>query len=325
MKRVDLTSEQLENVIKHRQMGLSWLRVEKATGTSRRVAQRSYEQWQRARSIRELENVRVRVGEIEFEGHIDVITRLAQHLVEHLAVPDYPSFSRDAGAHFTSLMETEIAVVRPEALWTPKAVSTASEARVKARNVRRNRLLLESLKQHTADTFPWDSLKGWMEGWDTCCRVFPGVRTLIGGVINDTFSQFPDVDKWFVIKNKERKPLAILEEGTQDVLWQGIVAGEAAVARNMIYSEGVELKEMKALQITVGLRSLTQREHRDMVPSFVDLCHRVIKDLWDSNEVKEVTGAVEKMRVVVEELEAVLEPLVLRPQILRTRCKLCPA
>ena len=66
-----------------------------------------------------------------------------------------------------------------------------------------------------------------MEGWDTCYRAFPGVRTLIGVVLNNTFSLFPDVDKWFVIGNMERKPLDILEEGIQDALGKAIVAGEA--------------------------------------------------------------------------------------------------
>ena len=325
MKRVDLTKEQLEDVIRHRQGGLSWLRVQNATGVSRRVAQRSYEQWQRARSIRELENVRVRVGEIEFGGHIDILTRLAQGLVEHLLIPEYPSFVRDAGAHLTLLMEREFIVIRPEALDRQEALSTASPDRIKTRNVRRNRLLLESLRQHTADTFKWDSLNDWMESWDTCYRVFPGVRTLIGGIIANTFSPFPELDEWFVINNKDHKPLDILEEGIQEVLWKGIVAGEVGTATNMIYGKSVELMDVEILQINVGVRTLSQKDNREMIPSFVDLCHGVIEKLWDAGEVKEVRETVEKMQSVAGEMESVLEPLLLRPQILRTRCKLCPA
>ena len=163
MKRVDLTKEQLEDVIRHRQGGLSWLKIQNATGVSRRVAQRSYEQWQRARSIRELENVRVKVGEIEFEGHLDMLTRLAQGLVERLSIPEYPSFARDAGAHLTLLMESEIIVIRQEALRRQKDLSPASQDRLKSRNERRNRLLLESLKEHTADKFQWGLVDDWME------------------------------------------------------------------------------------------------------------------------------------------------------------------
>jgi len=319
MKRVDLTPKQLEDVIRHRQGGLSWLRIEKTTGISRRVAQRSYEQWQKARSIRELENVRVKVGEIEFEGHLDVLTRLAQYIVEHLSIPEYPSFSRDASTYLLSLMEKEIVVIRAE------VVSTANEDKVRARNIRRNQLLFECLKEHTADKFRWGLLNDWMEGWDTCFRVFPGVRTLIDGVISNTFSRFPNLDKWFVIKNKEHKPLDILEEGIQDVLWKGIVAGEIGTAIDMIYGKSVKLMEAELLQITVGIRSLLQRENREMVPSFVDLCHGVMEELWNAGEVKEIMKAVDKMKAVAGELQAVLEPLVLRPMILHTRCKLCPA
>ncbi|MFC1985432.1 hypothetical protein ACFLWC_00385 [Chloroflexota bacterium] len=325
MKRVDLSPEQLEEVIRHRQGGQSWLAVQNATGISRRVAQRAYEQWQRARSIRELENVRVKVGEIEFGGHLDMLTRLAEYLIEHLTIPEYPSFSRDAGAHFTLLMEREIIVIRQEALYMQEALSKANPDRIKARNVRRNRLLLESLKEHTADKFRWDLLDSWMQGWDTCYRVFPGVRNLIGEVIGNTFRPFPGLNEWFVINNKDRKAVDILEEGIQDVLWKGIVAGEVETATGMVYGKSIDLMEVEVLQIAIGARTLVQKENREMAPSFVDLCHGIIKELWGAGRVKEVRKAVEKMQSVIEEMEAVLEPLVLRPQILHTRCQLCPA
>ncbi len=319
MKRVDLTDEQLQDVIRQRRAGLSWVKVEKATGVSRRVAQRAYREWEKARSIRELENVRVKVGEIEFEGHVDDLTRAARYFIDHRVVPDYPSFARDADKHIESLMDQEIIVIPSE------AGSGASEARLKARNKRRNQLLLEALKQHTADIFDWRSLDDWMEGWNTCHRVFPGVKNLITEKVNATFGRFPDVDSWFVINDKERKPLDILGEGIQDALWQGIVAGEVAEAMAVISGESIELAGSEVLKITIGKRTLIQKENRDAVPSLVDLCHDVIYDLWESGEVQEVAAAVKKMRSVVDEMEAVLEPLVLRPQILRTRCKLCPA
>jgi len=326
MKRIDLSREQLEEVIRHRQGGLSWFRIQDKTGISRRVAQRSYEQWERARSIRELENVRVKVGEIEMQGHIDVLDRFAQRLVEHISVPEYPSFARDAGAHFTLLMEREIVVIRREGSSVPEDKSPASNDKVKARNVRRNRLLLESLKEHTADKFRWDSLDGWMDAWDTCNRVFPGVRTRIGEIISQTFSSFPDLDEWFEIKNRDHKTLDILEEGMQDVLWKGIVTGDMGTVREMVYSNNIELAEgVEVLQITIGIRKLVQKDHREMAPSFVELCRGIIKELWVTGEVKEIRKAVEKMQSVVEEMEEVLEPLVFRPLILHTRCRLCPA
>jgi hypothetical protein len=319
MRRVELTEEQLQDVIRNRQAGLSWVKVEKATGVSRRVAQRAYREWEKARSIRELQNVRVKVGEIEFEGHIDALTRLAQHLIDHYSVPDYPSFIRDADQHMESLMEMEIIVMPTE------AGSLASEARLKARNKRRNRLLLDALKQHSADIFDWRSLDDWKEGWNTCHRVFPGVEKLISEEINTTFSRFPDMDRWFTINSKERKPLDIIREGIQDALWQGIVTGEVVEAVAMISDKSIEFKGAEVIGITIGKRPLYQKENRDMDPSVVDLCRDVIKDLWESAEVQEVAAAVKKMQAVVEEMEAVLEPLVLRPQILRTRCNLCPA
>jgi hypothetical protein len=320
MKRVDLTDEQLQDVIRQRRAGLSWVKVERATGVSRRVAQRAYREWEKARSIRELENVRVKVGEIEFEGHVNDLARAARYFIDHRVVPDYPSFPRDADKHIESLMEMEIIVIPAE------AGSEASEARLKARNKRRNQLLLDALKQHTADIFDWRSLDDWKEGWNTCHRVFPGVKNLISEKVNATFGRFPDIDSWFDFKKGEHnKPLDIIKWGIKDALWQGIVAGNVAAATAVISSKSIELAGSEALQITIGKRNLDQKEKRDAVPSLVDLCHDVIYDLWESGEVQEVAAAVKKMRSVVDEMEAVLEPLVLRPQILRTRCKLCPA
>ncbi|MFC1982553.1 hypothetical protein ACFLV5_02035 [Chloroflexota bacterium] len=286
---------------------------------TRRVAQRAYREWEKARSIRELENVRVKVGEIEFEKHVDALTHLAQHLVDHLMVPEYPSFARDAGTHMALLMDREVLTIPAE------AGSRASEAVLKARRVRRNRLLLESLKQHTADTVDWDLLENWTEGWDTCCRSLPQVITLIGETIKAAFSEFQDFDTWFIGKNRERQALDILGEGIQDALWQGIVAGDAAAATAMMSSKSIELAGSEVLEITIGKRLLNQRENRDMAPSIIDLCCGAINDLWVSAEVQEVVAAVEKMQAVVEEMETALEPLVLRPHILHTRCKLCPA
>jgi hypothetical protein len=83
--------------------------------------------------------------------------------------------------------------------------------------------------------------------------------------------------------------------------------------------------DVELLHITIGGRSLLQRENREMDPSLVDLCWRIINELWGRDDTKEVREAVDRMRGVVEELETALEPLLLRPHILRTRCRLCPA
>lgn len=318
MKRVDLTPEKLEDVIRHRQGGLSWLAVEKATGISRRVAQRSYEQWEKARSIRELQNVRVRVGEIQFQRHVDMLTRWAESLVDHLSLPEYPSFSADAGTYFSTMMEKDMA--GPPAEETPRG----KENRARERNIRQNRLLFESLKAHTADKFHWDSLADWMEGWDTCYRVFPGVAKLIGETVRATVSRFPDFDEWFITGRRANKPTQVLEEGIRDVLWKGIIQGVVDTA-GLIQAENVEINKEAVLRITIGVRSLLQRDNREMDPSVTDYCRGIIDELRDKNEVKEIKSAVEKMQGVVGELEAALEPLVLRPHILWTRCRLCPA
>jgi len=327
MRRVDLTVEQLEDVIRHRQGGLSWLRIQETTGISRRVAQRSYEQWQRARSIRELENVRVKVGEIEFEGHLDVLERLAQALVEHLSLPEYPGFSTNAETYFSRLMEKDIAEppAKDKAGLPAEAAPPTGEARTIRRNIRRNRLLFESLKEHTADRIRWDSLDDWMEGWDTCYRIYPGLVTVAEEVIRTTFSRFPGLDELFIPERGQDALLEILDEGVRDILWRGIVGGVVTGATDLIRSERVELKGEEVFRITIGVRTLFSRDNSEIEPSIVGCCREIVDELWNTGEVKEINRTVKQMGDVVAELEAVLERLVLRPLILRTRCKICPA
>lgn len=319
MKRVDLTPEQLEDVIRHRQGGLSWLGVQDATGISRRVAQRSYEQWEKARSIRELENVRVKVGEIEFERHLDALTRWAESLVDHLSLQVYPDFTSDAETYFETLMERDTAEPSGEA--TP----AAREDRVRDRNIRRNRLLFESLKEHTADRIQWDLLADWMEGWNTCSRVYPGVVAGVAEVVRTALDGIPGFEELFVTGRSQNKPSEILKQGIGNVLWSGIVQDDIGAGAGLVQAESVEVNKEEVLRITIGGRTLFQRENMEMAPSLVDLCRGLVNELWDRDDTKAIRGAVDQMRRVVKELETALEPLVLRPHILRTRCRLCPA
>lgn len=319
MKRVDLTPEQLDDVIRHRQGGLSWLGIQNAAGISRRVAQRAYEQWERARSIRELENVRVKVGEIEFERHLDALTRWAESLVDHLSLPVYPGFTTDAETYFEKLMERDTAEPSGE------AIQVAMEDRSRERRIRRNRLLFESLKEHTRDTITWTLLAGWMEGWNTCFRLYPGVVDGVAETVQITLDGIPDFDVLFTIPQGQKKPSETLRQGIEAVLWRGIAQGDIGAATGLVQAENVEAMDVELLRIMIGGRSLLQRENREMDPSLVDLCWRIINELWARDDTKEVREAVNRMRGIVEELETALEPLLLRPHILRTRCRLCPA
>lgn len=322
MRRVDLTQVQLDEVIRHRQGGLSWHAIKEETGISSRVAQRSYEQWEKARSIRELQNVRVMVGQQEFEKHLDFLTKWAEALVNHLQLPQYPSFPTGAETYFYSLMEKNI--VRPTEEGTEEGIIKTIGDRERARIIRRNKLLFESLKAHTADEIQWKSLDDWMEGWDTCHRTFPDLRVLAEDSVRKAFSQFPDLDDWFVSGRKGNPVMPILEEGIRHVLWRGAVAGEEATA-GLIQAEEDEVDGTGVLHITIGMRTLHQVANVKADPSVADYCRGIVDELGDTSEVKKIKSAVGKMQEVIEAFELELERLTLRPHILWTRCKLCPA
>ena len=66
-KRIRLTSEQLETVVQLRQVGTSWLGVQKKAGIPRRIAQREYLQWEQSQAREQLQDVRREVAAGEFK------------------------------------------------------------------------------------------------------------------------------------------------------------------------------------------------------------------------------------------------------------------
>jgi len=318
MRRINLTPEELKEVIRLRQGGLSWLGIQNMTGISRRTAQRSFELWQKSKSVRELDTVRARVTGVEFERHVEVDISWGQLFLEHIMVKESPSFPTNAEKYIDSLMDKEIPGLKQY------LVNEIPEDRRKARNRRQNMLVSASLVEHTANKIQWENLSNWKSGWDTCKRVYPNFKNLVIKVVGNTFNHFPDLGEWFISERNRSNLLTILEEEILDILWKAILKGELDLT-DSIKGEIIDINGEEMLRITFGSKQFSQRRDREREPSFVYLCHGVIKEIWEADETGELKEGVGQMQVVVEEMEAVLEPLILRPLILHGRCKICPA
>src|SRR3989304_6932392 len=87
MKRILLSSSQLEQVLDFREKGLSWIKIEKATGIARRIAKREYDGWSAKKSQRQLEDARKEVVAQEYRIHLDLLSRMANFLLDSLVIP----------------------------------------------------------------------------------------------------------------------------------------------------------------------------------------------------------------------------------------------
>ena len=117
MRRFELTKEQLEQIVRYRQQGLSFSKIGEAmkdSGISRKIAVRAYTEWEKERSVTELETVRAMAGKDEQRIHMDSVTTFATNyanaldLPENLSSSENPAFPDDAGTFIRNLMEDDI-------------------------------------------------------------------------------------------------------------------------------------------------------------------------------------------------------------------------
>jgi len=289
----------------------------KGTGITRRIAVRAYQQWADGRAERELENVRVMAGEAEFENHRDDLTSLAVMLDEHIAFPEYPEFDSDAETYFNILMEREIIKFPAD------GVLTMTEDRKKERIRRQNRLLLESLKIHTAETIDWNLLQKWMDGRESCYQVFPGFKELVGKAIHDDLNHFSGLELWITGYYSKEKIIEILKSEILHVMWKGIAAGEIEAAQEMLISRDAGEDGITQPRDIIGGHTFIQNTGDEINPANVDRCCDIVSQAWNYPETREMLAAAGRMREVIAEFDEKLEPLVLRPLIIRTRCRIC--
>lgn len=312
MKRVDLSPEKLDEVIYHRQAGLSWRAVSEATNVTARIARRSYEQWEKRRSVDDLENIRIKVGEHEFERHLATLSEWAIKLVDRLSLKEYPDFPDDDETYSSLIGQDSI---------IPFLMTKAMTRDVNGNtwNARQNSLIYKSIQQHTADIIRWEIISEWEEGRKTRLEVKPGIEKSITYLVNSLYIKLPNLAESFTSPLPKKK----LKEEISNAFWKEITTGEPG--NDIVKVEMAGSSGENVLRITVGNISFLQNPDPNWDLSFSECCRQAINELHDTREVKELIKAVGQMQQVVGELEETLDPLVLRPLILRTRCRLCPA
>jgi len=321
MRRRYLSHEELDQVIKLKQAGASWLKIQQGTGIPRRSAKRAYEDWQRSQSLEELKAARTQVAAQEFREHQEHLINLADALVEHLF-------------HRVTFDETRDADKLLDDLWM-KDIGEKLESLVSFRNkpereqrriVRQNQMLLEALKNHTREKVRWQALDEWKLAWTACVSILAELRVeaqeTVANILNN---QKPKV-KNRIEKSKRGKD--IVEEMTRGIVeavWGGILAEKPEEGYSLIRTrpEGEETTVILfADQSSIVSIRLTEN---DLAGEVADICRWAAQNLCRGDLVQQPTGLISAIQARASELEVMLDPLRLRPLILRTRCELCPA
>src|SRR3989304_2079135 len=103
MKKTELSNEKLDRIIKLREKGASWLRIQHETDTDRRVAKRAYREWQQKGIAEEFGAIRQEMAREDFQQHREQLVALAGDILQLLLVPRLRRFADNAEARLGKL------------------------------------------------------------------------------------------------------------------------------------------------------------------------------------------------------------------------------
>lgn len=329
MRRRDVSPEELARVVNLRQIGTSWLKIQRDTGVPRRIAKRAYEDWGRSQSREELKAARKDVAAEEFRNHLSSLVKLAEVLVNVLNGYGIPEPTRPP----ISAEDTLLNLWRSDIAGEYRAYGLA---RVEPEEyicgpgswgcLHQNQLLLKSLQSHTQEKVDWRMLEQWKKAWDECTRVQGVLRKEAHRMLSDILKQELGLAARIVKGSREEGALDRMVNGVLHAVWQGILAGKLDQPP-LVEADGMG-NEVTNVVFGEDRRSLGLIfAESDLAKKVKDACIRVANNLSivKKEDMIKLVDDVHGMKEVIDKLAEMLNPLMLRPQILHTRCDLCPA
>ena len=321
MRRRFVSDKELNQIVKFKQAGASWLMIQQETGVPRRSAKKAYEDWQQNQSVEELKAARVNVAGELFREHLNSLIKLARFLADHLTIPSSPIDTRKADTFLSGLWETDII----GQLEHQRRLET--DSRERGHIARQNRMLFTSLQEHTHGKVQWQVFNEWRQAWDNCVQVLAELhkeaRKMLGNFLNQDKGL---LNKIHVVSKEEAMERMV--QGVLHLIWTSILAD----------GPGGAFPLAQALQRPDGTFDVVfGKGHLSLYLIFTQenpalqatrICNGAVKNLYiGENEgmVEMLASDIHQMKRAIEELDEMLNALVLRSMIVRTRCELCPA
>jgi len=320
MRRREVSSNELAKIVSLRQNNFSWLTIEKEIGVPRRIAQRAYRDWEHTQASDEFKVARQTVATEELRKHLDSLKNLAFHLVRGF---DIPRPSRDP----TSAELKKISVLEQDIAGDYGAYGLSDRRRgtdwypVEVR-YRQNQMLLSALQEHTNHKL---NLSKWENAYDTCQghqTKFLEELDLILPIVLNLHSELKEAE---AIASKEKKITRQMADGLTYLLWGSILAGEVEL-KGLVSK--IKLFRGHEGWAELAFGNLAQRVivPDDVGPQAKEVCIGVIKNLLARREkfIDPLLEDVKTMKRVNDDLAKILNPLTLVPDILHSKCDLCP-
>lgn len=312
MRKRFVSYDELNRIIRLKHSGASWQKIQDQTGVPRRSAKQAYEDWHRSQAIEELKAARVVVATEELRKHVDQLIDITNSLAVGLRVPLKPEETLKAEEFVNSLWEQKY--VEPKGSQEDKT----KEERERRRFVRECQMLLKSLQDHTREKVHWKLLDQWKEAWNRCIVHLSGLEKYIKVVADEIVSK--DTDGIIDSINKKRETDTAAQQMAQavlNVIWQSIINGTLDPENPKIILSYKSINDSVDILIEKELFEGLDAILRPVAEEFCTNKKQII--------IKPLIDDVLRMNETINKFEEMLNPLILRPLILRTRCELCPA
>ena len=164
----------------------------------------------------------------------------------------------------------------------------------------------------------------WKDGWDDCRDIIPKLRSEIGLIFGEK-AKVLWRSKVQAKKADLEKLFQVIKIATVKVVWVALLAnltGEKfSIAGDFQYGEDVS-----AIQKKEGdSESKTSPDFLNDIDIVLrPIAESMMDELTRSDNVHQLDSHLRRMARIHHELEEKLNPLVLRPLILSTRCRVCP-
>jgi len=320
MNKRFISEDELNSVIKVRESGASWLRIENETGVPRRLAKKCYEEWERKKSVEELREARIGIAQAEFRNHMDALVGVARYLVDRLHAPTEIAFGGNADRFLEGLW----------AYYAPQGDPPKNDTD-RLRLVRRNRMLFDSLKEHTGEKVPWRLVEEWKDAYALYIDHSRDLVEKADSVTTSLISKRKELNRALKDELLSEYNLMIIDmvRGIIKALGRAIKDGKL-IKEDIYIAARVERRQRAVLLFGQDRDGGTPLMDRKLAQRLVDFCSVVARDLSQGKNEKpslvdQISSDLCRMDAIQKELDETLDELLLRPLILRTRCKLCPA
>jgi hypothetical protein len=324
MRRREVPDEELNQVIRLKQSGVSWLKIEHRTGVPRRSAKKAYEDWQRSQSKKDLKQARIQIAAELFREHVESIVQVAELLIDDLPQSMMFHETRDAERVLSELWRKDLAE-GPESLFGLQEKPERQQQRI----LRQNQLLFQSLKDHTREKVRWQVLEEWKEGWNACLSALAKLRTEAEATMTSILNnQHRSVKNAIKNTGKEKAIIDQMVTGVVEALWRGILDGKPEKAHDLVR---IMVKDKSSTLVVFGEQAsvtLVEVADKHLAEDVGNVCKWIANNLYIVEKetlIRQFQSGVDTMKKAMEELNEKLNPLMLRPMILDTTCDLCPA